>query len=149
MAFLVNSSTNPPIRHEIRGVAIIGRDRNCDIQIDDKRSSRRNAKVYTDGRRYLLEDLGSRNGTLLNGMKVRGVQPLRPGDQIRIGNTLLVFEDPEARRAAAKRGPRLRTRPDDTEEVFLSIFTAFLALLIFGTTTVLSKLLFVFILRGL
>jgi transcriptional regulator with PAS, ATPase and Fis domain len=68
------------------GAAIIGRDAAATLRIDDARASRNHARVAWDGAALVLEDLGSRNGTVVNGEVLRGVaRPVRGGDCIRIG----------------------------------------------------------------
>ena len=80
---------------------VIGRSRESDIVLPDKWLSRRHAEIRQDDDGYYLSDLGSRNGTLLNGDRVREPQRLRPGDVIKLGEYVLTFsweepEDPEA-----------------------------------------------------
>ena len=62
-----------------------------DLPLADARVSRRHARVRFNGNRYLLEDLGSANGTFLNGERISAPSPLKPGDRVRIGNSELVF----------------------------------------------------------
>jgi len=70
---------------------VIGRLADCDIVIEDSNASRRHAEIRQDGTDYLLTDLGSTNGTRLNGSVVRS-QLLTHGDQISIGAWSFVFE---------------------------------------------------------
>jgi hypothetical protein len=69
---------------------VIGRARDCDIHLPDPNASRRHAEVRPDGDDYLLADLGSTNGTELNGQRV-GQARLSSGDRILIGQTELTF----------------------------------------------------------
>ena len=70
---------------------VLGREEDADIVIDDQRVSRKHCKIaLTDGR-YVLTDLGSSNGTFINGQKVTE-KDLENGDKIQIGNTILQFE---------------------------------------------------------
>ncbi|MBK8479776.1 MAG: protein kinase [Proteobacteria bacterium] len=62
-----------------------------DLALADARVSRRHARVRFNGSCYLLEDLGSANGTFLNGERIKSATPLKPGDRVRIGNTELIF----------------------------------------------------------
>lgn len=59
---------------------------------NDQGVSRRHAAITCDGGQYVLQDLGSRNGTYVNGMRVT-THALRPGDMISVGGTLLAFGD--------------------------------------------------------
>jgi len=77
---------------ELEGVSIaIGRSRENQIEIDDISSSRRHCRIkFLDGA-WQVEDLKSRNGTLVNGILIRR-QELNPGDCIEIGKTRIFFE---------------------------------------------------------
>lgn len=72
----------------------IGRVDDYDITIDDSRVSRRHAHVRREDFRYILEDLGSTNGTWLNGSRLSEATQLRNGDELRIADTIMVFNDP-------------------------------------------------------
>lgn len=61
------------------------------LPLRDGRSSRRHARVALEGDHYVVSDEGSTNGTQLNGMLVDGKLPLRDGDQINVGQTLIKF----------------------------------------------------------
>ncbi len=67
--------------------------REGDIQILDTSASRKHAEVFTLGDLLLIRDLGSRNGTYVNGKKIDKETALRPGDRIRIGSSTLAFEE--------------------------------------------------------
>jgi FHA domain len=67
----------------------IGRDQSTDIALDDEQASRRHARVTAQGDLALIEDLGSTNGTYVNGQPVEGPRVLRPGDRIRVGLTVM------------------------------------------------------------
>ena len=69
----------------------IGRSQKCHVVLEDKRSSRKHAIITLKGGKYLLKDLGSANGTLLNGEKA-DEQELHSGDVIRIGDTQFTFK---------------------------------------------------------
>ncbi len=78
----------------------IGRSRENDIFLPDQWLSRHHAEIHRDGDGFALKDLGSKNGTLLNGARIGGEQRLRPGDVITLGEHALTFradqEDAEA-----------------------------------------------------
>jgi pSer/pThr/pTyr-binding forkhead associated (FHA) protein/tetratricopeptide (TPR) repeat protein len=73
---------------------LAGRDETCDITLDDVKSSRRHFELNSVGGDYFIRDLGSSNGTLLNGSKLRTdeLTPIKSGDVIGVGTTTLHFE---------------------------------------------------------
>lgn len=71
----------------------IGRDTNNDVVINDSEVSRRHARLYMQGGNYVIEDLGSTNGTSVNGQRIVGPYVLRPGELIMLGEHItLLFE---------------------------------------------------------
>lgn len=66
-------------------VLTIGRGADCDITVPERPVSRYHARVLRQGDKYILEDLGSKNGTHLNGSAVQGQATLQDGDEIQIG----------------------------------------------------------------
>jgi hypothetical protein len=72
--------------------ALLGRGDGADIRLEDAFASTRHARLVPQGDVIVLEDLGSTNGTYLNGEPLRGPQPLHVGDQIKIGDSEFVFE---------------------------------------------------------
>lgn len=75
---------------------LIGRDPGADIAIDDPSMSRRHALIVRRGGRYYLRDLGSSNGTYLDGVLHNGERPLADGARFRVGKTDFVLRDPGA-----------------------------------------------------
>jgi len=65
-----------------RPVLVIGRRPNCDVALSDRRVSRVHAVLMLLGDRWFLDDLRSTNGTRLNGFRIRGATPVRPGDRV-------------------------------------------------------------------
>jgi signal transduction histidine kinase len=76
-----------PIRDS---VVLIGRDSSNTITLPDKKVSKKHASISPQGSEFLIEDLGSANGTMVNNRPVRQ-QILKPGDEVRMGSTLLEF----------------------------------------------------------
>lgn len=70
----------------------IGRLPECDVAVSDRNVSRRHAQIRSVDGRYAVADLGSTNGTRVNGAIISGPRELRPGDEITLGNTVLRFE---------------------------------------------------------
>ncbi|MBI3973104.1 MAG: FHA domain-containing protein [Chloroflexi bacterium] len=83
-------------------VTRIGRAEDCNIRVRDPLASRRHAEIRRESWRYLLVDLGSRNGTHVNGVPITGQYQLQNGDTIFIAATPLRFEDPNATIAVAR-----------------------------------------------
>jgi hypothetical protein len=81
----------PGTRHELTtGRNVIGRGTEADIRLPDTGVSRKHVDVVLDGGVATAEDLGSTNGTLVNGRRITR-QPLSDGDVIRIGHSVLVY----------------------------------------------------------
>lgn len=67
------------------GECLIGRRLDCHICVPDQRISRRHARIRREGDGYALEDLGSCNGSFVNGRRIQGSSRLRHGDEVEIG----------------------------------------------------------------
>jgi pSer/pThr/pTyr-binding forkhead associated (FHA) protein len=67
----------------------VGRGRDVDLVLADDLVSRRHARVSRSGAGAVVEDLGSRNGTFVNGNQIYGPTRLEPGDQLQLGVTLV------------------------------------------------------------
>jgi hypothetical protein len=72
------------------GSTVIGRGDQANLRLPDVGISRRHARLDFDGGQVVLTDLGSTNGTMVNGQRVSAVA-LNPGDMIQIGTTTLTF----------------------------------------------------------
>ncbi|MEE9603236.1 MAG: SpoIIE family protein phosphatase [Thermoguttaceae bacterium] len=71
--------------------AVLGRHPDCDIVLQSASVSRQHAKISKLGGNYYVEDLNSRNGTLLNDLPVNGRQPLADNDQLTLCDEVFVF----------------------------------------------------------
>jgi len=79
-------------RHEVKAPRIVlGRSRDCDIQLTDANVSRRHAELRQEGASYWIVDLGSTNGVEVNGKRVKRAK-LRAGDRITMGSTEITFD---------------------------------------------------------
>lgn len=101
---------------------VIGRHQDCEILLEDPELSRQHTRVSFEGRAYFVQDLGSRNGTRLNGRRIGQPEMLRPGDVLVIGKTSLRFlldEDdqglPEDARTPRAPGETVAAEPSATE----------------------------------
>lgn len=81
----------------------VGRMPDNDLELRDSLVSRKHSEVRRNGSSFLVSDLGSSNGTFVNSRKVEKPQPLNEGDEVLIGDTVLVFRDEAAPRPAAPR----------------------------------------------
>ena len=82
----------PGSAYDLSDGALLGRGDQADIRLEDAFASSRHARLVPHGDVMVLEDLGSTNGTYLNGEPLRGPQPLHVGDRIRIGDSEFTFE---------------------------------------------------------
>jgi predicted component of type VI protein secretion system len=72
--------------------AILGRARGCAVRIPSAEVSRQHCRLTVEDGLVRIKDLGSVNGTLLNGRKIRGVESVRPGDNLTVGPVTFVVE---------------------------------------------------------
>lgn len=82
---------------------LLGRDPKCTLEIKSGMVSRRHARVLKQGDEFIVEDMGSGNGTFVNGSKLASPKPIKHGDRIKLGPVLLRFENPSS--AAASPSP--------------------------------------------
>jgi len=74
------------------GEYVIGRRSDCQIFVPDMRVSRQHARLWRNGEMWSLEDLGSNNGTYINGVKLQASTPLKHDDEITIANNKIRVE---------------------------------------------------------
>jgi hypothetical protein len=87
---------------------VLGRSHECQIVFDDATVSKEHARLRVEGRRAVIEDLESTNGTLVNGKAIDGPTTLRRGDRIALGPNLIVFAGevaPSPNRERSERSP--------------------------------------------
>ncbi len=70
----------------------LGRSRQCDVVLADPNVSRQHAEIRPRGGGWMLNDLGSTNGSTLNGRRIDGPEMLKPGDEIEVGTSVMRFE---------------------------------------------------------
>jgi len=92
----------------------IGRSARNDVCIPDPFASRVHAEVRREGDAYVLQDLGSANGTLYNGERVEAALMLAPGGRIQIGETEIVFKDKDAGSSATMIADASASLPEAT-----------------------------------
>jgi hypothetical protein len=108
---------------------VIGRSPRCDVVLDaDGQVSRTHAVLDRVAGRWVLRDVGSRNGTRVNGEPVLGPVPLRAGDEIRIGRSTLVLQAiPPVDDAVTERQPPPPALTPRERDVLLAIVRPLLA----------------------
>jgi pSer/pThr/pTyr-binding forkhead associated (FHA) protein len=74
---------------ELASELLVGRAEKCHLVLDDTYVSQVHARIFAKGDSYLVEDLGSTNGTYLNRRRVTSPAELQRGDQVKIGKTVL------------------------------------------------------------
>ncbi|MCS7010796.1 MAG: FHA domain-containing protein [Anaerolineales bacterium] len=99
--FVMRAGPTPGKVYPLDGEVItIGREPSNMIAINDAEVSRRHARLEKRGTAYIIQDLGSTNGTFVNGVRISGAQVLNPGDQVSLGENIhLIYEavvDPNA-----------------------------------------------------
>ena len=88
---VVLAGTNVGEMYRLEGVeVVIGRASNATVRLSDDGISRRHARVFAEGPAFMVEDLGSANGTMVNGVRIAGRQALEDGDKIRLGPTTIL-----------------------------------------------------------
>jgi hypothetical protein len=75
-------------------ITTLGRDVNNAIVVDDQFASAQHAVLTFRGRTWYVEDLGSTNGTFVNGVPVEGVSPVGYGDELQLGQVRMRLERP-------------------------------------------------------
>ena len=84
---------DPGTAFDIRDGATLGRSDGADIRVDDPFASSAHARIFSRGDFMYLEDMGSTNGTYLNGRQVRTAERLKVADAIRIGDTEYRYQE--------------------------------------------------------
>ena len=79
------------------GEQILGRDPNADFPLDSPKISRRHARIVVNAVRTTIEDLDSKNGTFVRGVRICGPIDLHDGDKVRLGRLTFVFREDTSR----------------------------------------------------
>jgi FHA domain len=87
---IFNSKSGKQVLNIRKPIVIIGRDPQNDIVLHDQQVSRKHAKIYYSERKFIIEDLGSRNGTYVNQARIKKME-IQKGDSIEIGAIKLMF----------------------------------------------------------
>jgi DNA-binding winged helix-turn-helix (wHTH) protein len=85
----LETPTGPIVLRE--GDNTIGREEGCEVSIASTTVSRRHARIHLAAGQAMIEDLGSKNGTLVKGVKIQGLTELFDGDSVEVGSVRLIF----------------------------------------------------------
>jgi pSer/pThr/pTyr-binding forkhead associated (FHA) protein len=99
-ALRVMNGPDEGTRYEIReeqAEVTLGRSPECDLPLNDQNISRRHCLIKRTWNGFTAQDLGSKNGVIVNGNKIEGAQPIKDGDEIQVGGLKLIFIDPPSR----------------------------------------------------
>jgi pSer/pThr/pTyr-binding forkhead associated (FHA) protein len=88
-AVVIEGDSHRGVTFDLGDELIIGRGPKCQVVLDDSYVSQMHARLFARGEAFMVEDLGSTNGTYLNRRKVTAPTELRRGDQVKIGKTVL------------------------------------------------------------
>jgi pSer/pThr/pTyr-binding forkhead associated (FHA) protein len=92
--FVMRSGPTPGVIFPLEGdQLIIGRDPSNSVAINDAEISRKHSRLTFQGGKYVLEDLGSTNGTFVNGQRLAGPVVLKPGDVVSLGEQIVLMYD--------------------------------------------------------
>lgn len=85
----VKSATQAGLDFRVNGAVVLGRSEQADILLDDPYASEFHMRFTPDGDRIVLHDLGSTNGTYVNGRRVATTVTLNKGDAVQVGRTVM------------------------------------------------------------
>jgi hypothetical protein len=92
--FVMRQGPTPGVTFPLEGDQLtIGRDSSNGVAINDSEVSRKHARLGFQGGKYVLEDLGSTNGTFVNGQRLSGPVVLKPGDVVSLGEQIILMYD--------------------------------------------------------
>jgi len=92
--FVMRTGPTPGVTFPLEGdQLIIGRDSSNAVAINDAEISRKHSRLSFQGGKYVLEDLGSTNGTFVNGQRLSGPVVLKPGDVVSLGEQIVLMYD--------------------------------------------------------
>lgn len=91
---VMRSGPTPGAVYPLEGDQLtVGRDSSNGVAINDAEVSRRHARLTFQGGKYVIEDLGSTNGTFVNGQRLSGPHVLKPGDVVAFGEQIVLMYD--------------------------------------------------------
>lgn len=92
--FVMRSGPTPGVTFPLDGDQLtIGRDSSNGVAINDAEVSRKHARLSFQGGKYVIDDLGSTNGTFVNGQRLAGPVVLKSGDVVSLGEQIVLMYD--------------------------------------------------------
>src|SRR5512145_450549 len=92
--FVMRSGPTPGVTFPLEGEQLtIGRDSSNGVAINDAEVSRKHSRLSFQGGKYVIEDLGSTNGTFVNGQRLAGPVVLKAGDVVSLGEQIVLMYD--------------------------------------------------------
>lgn len=88
---------------------VVGRDPKAGIRVNSTEVSRHHCEIHVRGTEVIIKDLGSRNGTFINGEAIFGEVPIKPGDTLHVGS--MVFELAGKKKSTPQNSPGARKPP--------------------------------------
>lgn len=115
--FVMRSGPTPGVTFPLEGDQLtIGRDSSNGVAINDAEVSRKHARLSFQGGKYVIDDLGSTNGTFVNGQRLAGPVVLKAGDVVSLGEQIVLMYDainmdPGATVAVPRKSARVEPPP--------------------------------------
>jgi len=118
-----------------RSVIVIGRGQDCDIILDEHQVSRQHARLEQTPQGWMLLDLGSTNGTKVNGQQLKAHEPytLQPGDRVTLGTAVLALQQP----AVGEAGPQESQKRGKPHPALLIAGAVLIAVVLVGIVVIL------------
>jgi len=127
--FVMRSGPTPGVTFPLEGdQLVIGRDSSNSVAINDAEISRKHSRLTFQGGKYVLEDLGSTNGTFVNGQRLAGQVVLKPGDVVSLGEQIVLMydaidQDPGATVVSSRHAARATPPPVPVQPVAPHVVT--------------------------
>jgi predicted component of type VI protein secretion system len=127
---VMRSGPTPGVIFPLEGdQLIIGRDASNGVAINDAEISRKHSRLSFQGGKYVLEDLGSTNGTFVNGQRLAGPVVLKPGDVVSLGEQIVLMydainQDPGATMVSPRHAAVRATPPPISAQPAAPVYTA-------------------------
>jgi FHA domain len=103
-SLIIQEGAGSGSRHPVEGELILGREESsADLVISDPGVSRHHARVLPDNGALVVEDLGSSNGTHVNGRRISGPVEVADGDEVQLGDAVIGVEERPSGRPAPRR----------------------------------------------